>query len=1535
MKAKAKRWVKRIGILCLIPLLSGLIISFLLYVPFIQEYAVKKATDYVSEMTGMSVTIDRLRLFFPLNLSVNGLEIRSDTDTLLTVENASVSVKLLPLFQREVSVNSIVFRQVMFDTQSLIDGMNVKGEVGRLLVKADHIQLDRETARLNLIELSDTDLFLEMREEQEQDTVVTDVHWLIGVDKLLVDRLSFSFRSDMDSMRVTTFLSKAFLENGSFDLGNEEYALACLQFSHSSLYFDTDERNAASGFDPGHIALEDLSLSLDSIFYKERSINLLLSNFQAKERSGLEVLSMNGRIAADSLLISVPDMTLKTPYSEARLQASIPWSSLVENPEGNLQTLFSAHIGKPDVLLAFGIPASSPFASDYPDRDLKLTVGMKGHRDLLTLQQMKMTLDSALYLQASGKLRYLADSVKRSGEINVDVSSGDLNFLSSLMNLEDRSLLNIPRNMTLEGTARLKNEVYSAECVFRESAGKVILAASYDQKKEAYDLILNIDSLEPVHFFPQDSLYWLAGHIELHGQGTDFFSKRTQVDLTGRIEDLCYGSTSVSSIEWKGSLKEHQFHASMESRYPLAQMKIDLSGVLEKNKLEGMLIADISRLDFQGFHLTENPFSTSFQLFSEFHSDLDKTHLLDMTLGNWEMVTEQQRYNPKMLTLHAQSSPDTTRISFHAGDLGIVLTGTSDWKSLQEKLEKAQVNIRTQIARDSTLNMEVLRPDFPEISLTVRAHKDNPVYNVLQYFFNMSFTGLDVDAEVSPEAGFRFDGGLYTLIRDSMLIDTLRLNVFQDTLGLCYRVDVLKKKYLNQEAFAGGVSGVIRDEYAAAEFFYLDQQGKTGLNLGIKANKEKEGIRLTLFPEKPVLFFQSFSLNEDNYVHIRNKKDIDANLRLTGKNNASLWLHSVESEGSMAEFHAELSQIDLDMVSKGFSFMPRLKGVLSADFQYAPMDSSYMLVADANIDNLLYEGGRVGELMFNAVFLPLSERDAQIDMHLYRDRKEFGNMTMLYTTGKKDRIEGSLDLIDLPLTMLSPFIPDKMATLNGSLNAGLSVRGTLDAPLLNGSIQADTASVYVSAAASTFRLDNKAVTIKDNLLAFDKYKLYASGENPFVLDGTIDMSDPMKMLADLKMSANNLQLLNVKRNRESVVYGKLFVNLNSTLKGPLNALKMRGNMRLLGNTNMTYVMTESPLTVQDRLEGLVTFTSFADTLFTRKRRPVEGIPSGELDLLMTVQIDPAVKINVDLTPDRSSYVELEGGGELAFQYTPLGDMLLNGRYTLTGGMVKYELPIVSAKNFSIKEGSYVEWSGDLMNPRLNLTATERIRTSVAPEGQSSRLVNFDVGIKVQQTFENMALDFTLEAPEDMNKQNELLTKGLDERRKLAVALLVTGMYVDKNNSGSGMNMGAALNSFLQSEINNIAGSAFKTVDISFGMDNYDSDQGSRTDYSFSFAKRFYNDRIRIVIGGRLSSGENVDESQSDNFIDNVSIEYRLDEGGNRYVKLFHNKNYESLLEGEIIETGVGIVLKRKMVRLSDLFDFRKQKVKPVTEEVVE
>ena len=456
--------------------------------------------------------------------------------------------------------------------------------------------------------------------------------------------------------------------------------------------------------------------------------------------------------------------------------------------------------------------------------------------------------------------------------------------------------------------------------------------------------------------------------------------------------------------------------------------------------------------------------------------------------------------------------------------------------------------------------------------------------------------------------------------------------------------------------------------------------------------------------------------------------------------------------------------------------------------------------------------------------------------------------------------------------------------------------------------------------------------IKDNQLIFDKFAIYTTSKNPFTINGKVDFRNLERPTADLKLLAENYTLLDAPRTRESLIYGKIFVDLNATVRGPLDALTMRGNMNLLGNTDVTYVLTDSPLTVEDRLEGLVIFTSFADTASVGTDE-APAMSLGGMDMIMSVHIDNAVRLRADLSPDRSKFIELEGGGDLNMQYTPQGDISLTGRYTLSGGIMKYSLPIIPLKEFQINNGSYVDWRGDPMNPTLNLKATERMRASVADgDDGGSRVVNFDVSIAIKNRLDAPELIFDITAPDDATIENELQAMGAEERSKQAIAMLATGVYMNSGVKGGGLSMGSALNSVIQSQINSLAGSAFQSINASFTMgmeDRTSAETGDKqTDYSFRYSQRLFNDRVQIVIGGKVTTGANA-TNDAESFIDNISLEYRLDTSGTRYVRVFYDKNYESVLDGEITETGVGLVLRRKMDRLGELFIFRKKKKQTV------
>lgn len=67
-------------------------------------------------------------------------------------------------------------------------------------------------------------------------------------------------------------------------------------------------------------------------------------------------------------------------------------------------------------------------------------------------------------------------------------------------------------------------------------------------------------------------------------------------------------------------------------------------------------------------------------------------------------------------------------------------------------------------------------------------------------------------------------------------------------------------------------------------------------------------------------------------------------------------------------------------------------------------------------------------------------------------------------------------------------------------------------------------------------------------------------------------------------------------------------------------MNIRGNMNILGNSNFTYILQDSPLTVEDRLGETVTFTNFSDTT-SAQRRVLPALSLGGIDMLMTLHID--------------------------------------------------------------------------------------------------------------------------------------------------------------------------------------------------------------------------------------------------------------------------------------------------------------------------
>ncbi|MDR2139061.1 MAG: translocation/assembly module TamB domain-containing protein [Tannerella sp.] len=1536
MKKCVKKGLRTAGRIALAVLLAMVLSGVLLYVPPVLHRVTDHVLQVVFSGTGIRVQMEEIRLSFPLNLMIREVSVTgSARDTLLHVGRADVSVRPLPLLKGEVAISAFRLERVRLDTRSWTEGVEITGVIGSLTTSDDRIHLVREEVWLSELLLADATVNVRIVSPVPPDTTAPPNRWKLQLEDIRLQRLSAALQMPSDSLQVVSAIENMTLRTGNIDFDTERYSAMQFLLSGATVDYDAGNRPAVrrEGFDPSHVTLSDVEIHLDSLFYQGREIHALLRSFSAGEQSGL-MLHMEGSVHADSTMLCVPRWLLQTPRSTVRAQVELPWPTASETPRGAFRSRLEASIDRRDVLTALGRYARD-IERYYPHTLLTVSGLLEGTPERMQLRHLRGELSGVFRIEAGGVVRNVTDRALRSGELHLTAHTETSGLLQRLPLYAGR--FRLPEDMRLNLEAMLAGSDYRLAMQLTGSPGRMRLSGHYNTRLKAYEAILEADSLAPHRFMPRDSVILLTASLHAKGKGTDPFHDSTRIRISATLTELQTPGASFYGFSVEGGLKDHQLQASLVSEYPYAKGTVRLEGELHREKMTALLIAGLDSLDMYGMQWTDMPLSHSFQLFSELETDRRKRHRLDVTLGNWEMTLGTHKVSPKMLTLHASGDEDTTRCSFHAGDLGMTVTGHADMETTVRKLIDVSGCFMRQLKQDSAVRLRELRPLLPDVSVQVTAGQDNPVYHYLQEN-SLFFDRFTLNASTSPDSGLQMKARLFSLIRDTLKIDTIGIDVWQDTTGIRHAGRIIKRKFRRQEPFTAGWNGLVQDSGAELETYYRNGQGEAGLQLGLRARKRPEGWYMHLQPEA-VIAFLPFAANPGNYVLMNGAGDISANLRLNGADGAWLWLHSQDGDGdaAMKELMLEINGMDLNLISKGFGLPAPVQGKANVSLCYVP--STGMIAADASVDSPVYRNSRPGDLLVSGVYLPAARREHYVDLHVFHDRKEISTLSAsLFAEQQDGRMEGVFEVNRLPLHMLNPFL-DGLAQLSGTLQGRMTLAGTVAEPLLNGYLQADTAVARVTGAGTRLRFDGRRVEIRDSRAQFDKYAIYAAGDNPFVADGVIDFRKPANATVDLKLTANNMQLINAPKTRESIVYGKLFVDLSSTLKGPLSAPEMRGRLHLPGSTNLTYILKESPLMLQDRMADLVTFSSFRDTVPKRFRRRFaersrEWASANGPDMQLNIHLDPSVRLKVDLDNVSSNRVELEGGGDLSLRYTRQQDLILTGRYTLSGGLVKYNMPVIANKTLKMKENSYIEWTGDPFDPYLSLKATERIRSSVGTGGQAPHTVNFDAGIEVKQRMANLSLQFTLDAPDDASVQSWLAAMGPEERSKQAVSLLLTGMYLADDGPGKQkLDMGVALNSFLQNEINNITGSLLKDIDFDFSMEHRDGTEpgsGRRTDYAFRFSKRFYNERLNVILGGHVQTGDV--PARENAFINDASLEYRLDAGSNRYAKLFYNRRYENLLEGEIAKYGVGIVFRKKMRHLYDLFLFRKKQAADRKEE---
>ena len=369
-----KKVLKWVAIIVLVPIVLFLLLFVLLYLPPVQNWAVKKAAAYASEQTGMDISVGHVALRFPLNLTLEEVKAIKDNDsipglrdTIADVGRVHVDVQWKPLLKKNVEIDALSLEKVKLNTNGFIPDVRVKGNVESLDLECHGVDLKNSLANIDKARLDSARLEICLSDTVPPDTTETENDWRIRLQQLQLSRADVSVRMPGDTLQVQAYIGDAEIKGGDFNLADGAYRVASFDWNSGRLRYDDRFAPHVSGLDTSHIDLNDIHLSVDSLSYVDSKLNLAVRSCSLKEKSGIQIDHLSGKVALDSTSVNLPDLRFETPDSKLTASLDMDLSTFDAKNPGQLAADVDGYFGKQDLMRFMG-NMPSDFVRKWPNR---------------------------------------------------------------------------------------------------------------------------------------------------------------------------------------------------------------------------------------------------------------------------------------------------------------------------------------------------------------------------------------------------------------------------------------------------------------------------------------------------------------------------------------------------------------------------------------------------------------------------------------------------------------------------------------------------------------------------------------------------------------------------------------------------------------------------------------------------------------------------------------------------------------------------------------------------------------------------------------------------------------------------------------------------------------------------------------------------------------------------------------------------------------------------------------------------------------
>ncbi len=1325
-----------------------------------------------------------------------------------------------------------------------------------------------------------------------------------------------------------------------------------IQINNTSLAYRDNNQARMKGFDYFNIKITGMKTSLNDRYVRADSISGALKELGASDHAGLVIKQLKGDFKYTNTGAEIKNLDAETPRTLRRDYLKVTYPSLdiiAQKPELIYvnATIKKSHVDMRDIYYFAPFLDTMQVMKPLMDKKFNIDGRFVGKVNDLNIP--------AIDFQTLSNTRVIA-SLHLKGLPNVDKMSMDLNLKklttgrSDIEKLVSKKMLpsgiELPNTIGLTGTFNGGMNAFNTNLslVTEKGTAKFNGKVGMIGRDTTYDAFVSIRDFDIGKIMKMDStLGILSFEGKIKGHRTD--PKKLVANFDGKVNRMDAMGYRYQTIDMNLTADKGDIKASVVSPDPNIQLKLNATANMKSKYPQVDFELMVDTINLKNLKLMDDDLKYHGKLVGNF-SSADPNFLNgESHITNSSILYNDAYYTLDSISLVAKADTSRNLLLLKSDFLNAHLVGKYKILELQNAIQDI-----LQVYYQPGKGVKVPKYEPQNIEFSAQLTRTKFVKDFLPELTEMSDITLDgMFNSQSKTILAKLDAPKITYSGTEINNVTLDINTLDST--LYYSALINKIKVSNIELVNTVFSGKVIQNNLDFGLWIKDKKEKEQYHLGANMRVDNGAFVFSLLQDGLMLNYDKWTINPNNVLKF-GSTGIQANDFILSNKGQEL---SISSQDSVlnSPLNIAFKNFRIETLSKMLeSETVDLGGGINGQATISRLESSPVFVSDLTIDKFYIGQDTVGNVNIKVNNEKENTYNANISI------SENGNNVVLsgdFINPPKGEatLDFTLDIAPLSMQTVQAFSLGYLKDSKGNLEGQLKITGSPSKPLINGDVKFKDAQFNIAMLNALFKAKDETIHLDERGITFPKFALEDKKGNIAKVTGSIETKTYTDFDFNLNINTENFEVLNSTQSDNDMFYGKMYLTSNLRIRGNLDKPIVDGTIKVLDDTDFTFVMPNEDPWIADR-KGVVEFVDKSDTTRANVFAKLDSMTVTRLtgiDVDLNLQTDKDAKFKILLDAGSQDALNIQGEAELNAGIDASSKITLSGTFTVDKGSYSFSFGPVK-KDFTFRKGSTITWNGDPLDAQLNITAAyttkaptlELVATQLGSENANlyKQRIPFNVLLKITDKLFQPQLNFDIDLDENnsvvsqdvISKVNNALTtlrENPSELNKQVFSLIVLGRFMSTNpfeslSGGGGTEaiVRNSISSFLSGQLNRLASELITGVELDFNLtseEDYATGAGqTRTDLNIGVSKMLLNDRLKITVGSNFEVEGNTRPGETaNNIAGDIQLDYQLSQDGRYFARVYRKNQYQVTLQGQYVETGIGFIINMDYNRFREIW----------------